>query len=117
MKRYMCCWVLAICLMTVFTAPCYSQDTYKAEETTMPVPTGERAMWDTLVMQPAGLVACLLGLGVSIVALPFAMFTKSEEPMFKALVAEPFSYTFARPVGQIDPPSPDISQVNPLPAR
>jgi len=103
--------------MTVFIAPCYSQDIYKVEETTMPAPTGERAMWDTLVMRPAGLVTCLLGLGVSALAMPFAMFTKSEEPMLKALVAEPFSYTFGRPVGDIDPPSPEISQVNPLPAR
>ena len=54
---------------------------------------------DVIVARPAGLVAIALGTAVFIVALPFAAISGSVEPVARTLVAEPFKFTFTRPVG------------------
>jgi hypothetical protein len=54
---------------------------------------------DVIIARPAGLVAIVLGTAVFIVALPFAAISGSVEPVAKTLVAEPFQFTFTRPVG------------------
>ena len=104
MKRYILSSLVLICAVVLFSAPLYSQEIYYSSAKTPP--TGERVLWDVLVMRPAGIVTCALGLGASIIALPFAAISRSEEGMFNALVTEPFSYTFARPVGQLDTVNP-----------
>ena len=54
---------------------------------------------DVLIARPAGLVAIVIGTAAFIVALPFAAISGSVEPVARTLVAEPFKFTFTRPVG------------------
>jgi len=54
---------------------------------------------DVIIARPAGLVTMVLGTAVFIVALPFAAISGSVEPVARTLIAEPFKFTFTRPVG------------------
>ena len=54
---------------------------------------------DVLIGRPMGIVATVLGTAVFIVALPFAALSGSVKPVAQTLVAEPFKFTFTRPVG------------------
>jgi len=54
---------------------------------------------DVFIGRPLGIVATVLGTAVFIVALPFATISGSVEPVARTLVADPFKFTFTRPVG------------------
>ncbi len=55
---------------------------------------------DVVLVRPLGLVAVVLGTAAFIVALPFSVPSGSVETTARTLVAEPFKYTFARPIGE-----------------
>lgn len=61
---------------------------------------------DVLVLRPAGLVACALGLVSAVIALPFAIPSHSMDKVSKVLIQEPFYYTFKRPLGKNLPRDP-----------
>jgi hypothetical protein len=63
-------------------------------------PTGGMMMWDTLFMRPIGMVATALGSVVWLVSLPFAALGGNTGESTQALVADPFEWTFGRPLGQ-----------------
>jgi hypothetical protein len=63
----------------------------------------DSAFYDIIFLRPAGIVTCAVGLAASVVALPFSLSSNSQEEVAKTLIADPFAYTFKRPVGQIDP--------------
>ena len=58
---------------------------------------------DALLLRPLGLAATVLGTAAFIVTLPFSLPTRSAEDAAKALVIEPAEYTFARPLGEVEP--------------
>lgn len=66
-------------------------------------PTGESILFDLLVLRPAGITACALGILASILSIPFSLGTQDTEYIGKKLIHEPFEYTFLRPLGQIEP--------------
>ena len=106
MKRFILFGLIIIFAVTFLAAPLYAQDVYKTWRPPNADPNGEKFLWDALVMRPAGLVTCLLGIGGFIVTLPFALTSQTQHQAFDSLVIEPFSYTFARPVGLLDPDNP-----------
>jgi hypothetical protein len=55
---------------------------------------------DVVILRPVGLVACAAGLAATIIALPFALPSGSMDKVTKALIGEPFYFTFKRPIGQ-----------------
>ena len=61
---------------------------------------------DVLVLRPAGLVACALGLVSALIALPFAIPSDSMDTVSRVLIQEPFYYTFKRPLGKNLPQNP-----------
>ena len=61
---------------------------------------------DILVLRPAGLVACALGLVSALIALPFAIPSDSMDTVSRVLIQEPFHYTFKRPLGKNLPQDP-----------
>lgn len=63
-------------------------------------PTGEGMLADLAFARPVGAAALVAGAAVSIVALPFALMSCKTKTMYKKLVAEPFCYTFQRPLGE-----------------
>ncbi len=55
---------------------------------------------DVVILRPVGLVACVAGLAATVIALPFALPSGSMDKVTKALISEPFYFTFKRPIGQ-----------------
>lgn len=55
---------------------------------------------DVLVLRPVGLAACVVGLAAAVIAMPFAIPSNSTDKVYQALIAEPFYYTFKRPLGK-----------------
>ncbi|HEY3277061.1 MAG TPA: hypothetical protein VGJ94_10610 [Syntrophorhabdaceae bacterium] len=64
---------------------------------------GTAVFFDIMILRPAGVLAVAGGLIASAIALPFALPTGSMGKVAKTMIEEPFCYTFARPVGNIDP--------------
>ena len=57
---------------------------------------------DLVLVRPLSLVGTVLGTAVFLVALPFTLPSGSVEKTANALVADPFEYTFNRPLGDFD---------------
>ena len=72
------------------------------DEYTGSMPEGDAILADVLVVRPLGIVACLVGIGGSFVTLPFAASSNSGDRVGRALLEEPFEYTFRRPLGDLD---------------
>jgi uncharacterized membrane protein YfcA len=106
MKRFIMLGIVIIFAFTFLAAPLYGEDVYKTWRPANAEPKGEKVLWDALVMRPAGLITCVLGIGGFIVSLPFALTSQTQDQAFDSLVVEPFNYTFARPVGLLDPANP-----------
>ncbi len=75
--------------------------------TSVPAFGGERTddmaiVFDVLLVRPVGVVAIVFGAALFIVSMPFAIPSGSVEKAGQALVAEPFKYTFSRPLGDFD---------------
>jgi hypothetical protein len=58
---------------------------------------------DVLILRPVGIAACVIGLAVAVVAMPFALPSKSTDKVYRALIEDPFHYTFTRPLGKNTP--------------
>ncbi len=65
-------------------------------------PTPEGMIVDFVLLRPLGIVATAVGTVFFIVSLPFSVPTGSAGKAFHKLVGEPASFTFARPLGQVD---------------
>lgn len=105
MRRLFFVALMLVCTTVLVAAPLYSQETDK-EQIAANQPAAESMLWDILVMRPAGLVTCVLGIGATIVALPFAIPSGSASKVADTLIGEPFMYTFGRPIGHFDPSEP-----------
>lgn len=55
---------------------------------------------DVLILRPVGLAACVVGLAAAVIAMPFALPSNSTDKVYRALIADPFNYTFKRPLGK-----------------
>jgi uncharacterized membrane protein YfcA len=106
MKRFILFCLVLIFSVTFIAAPLLAEDVYKTWQPPNARPNGEKMLWDSLVMRPAGLVSCLLGIGGFIVALPFALTSQTQGQAFDSLVVEPINYTFSRPMGLLDSTNP-----------
>jgi hypothetical protein len=58
---------------------------------------------DVLILRPVGLAACVVGLAAAVIAMPFALPSNSTDKVYRALIADPFHYTFRRPLGRSMP--------------
>lgn len=58
---------------------------------------------DAFLLRPLGLAATVLGTATFIATLPFSLPTRSADDAAKFLVVKPVEYTFARPLGEVDP--------------
>lgn len=57
---------------------------------------------DLVIVRPVALVGTVLGAAVFVVALPFTLPTQTVGQAAKVFVANPFEYTFNRPLGDFD---------------
>lgn len=61
---------------------------------------GEVIVADAVVVRPVGIAAIVFGACMAIVATPFALASGSTGKVYQKLVAEPFNFTFTRPLGE-----------------
>jgi hypothetical protein len=64
-------------------------------------PTGGTMLADAFMVRPFMLVGTILGTATFVVTLPFSLLGQNVGEAGKTLVAEPFMYTFARPLGEL----------------
>ena len=64
-------------------------------------PTGGTMLADAFMVRPFMLVGTILGTATFIVTLPLSLLGRNVGEAGKTLVAEPFMYTFARPLGEL----------------
>ena len=83
--------MLVVCALIVSTAPAFGETT-----------DGMGIVADVLIARPVGLVSIVFGSAMYIISLPFAIPSGSVEKAGKLLVADPFNYTFCRPLGDFD---------------
>lgn len=92
-KLFAIALAVVIIMMPVVSS---AADIYGADE-------ADAAAADTLLVRPFGIVSLAIGTAVFIVSFPFALLGGNVGETAKVLVADPFNYTFARPVGEFEP--------------
>ena len=61
--------------------------------------SGEKMIFDFIVVRPLGIVATTVGTCFFIVSLPFSLAGGNTKDAYQKMVVEPASYTFKRPLG------------------
>lgn len=90
------CALCAILLVFVTVVPA------SAADNNMPGPSAASMAFDAVLVRPLSAVATVLGTGLFVVSLPFSLLGHNTHSASKRLVAEPFKYTFVRPLGDFD---------------
>ena len=62
----------------------------------------ESMVADFAVMRPLGIGATVVGTAFFIVSLPFSALGKNTGTAWERMVADPFNFTFTRPLGEVD---------------
>ena len=62
----------------------------------------ESMVADFCVMRPLGIGATVVGTAFFIVSLPFSALGRNTGTAWNKMVADPFTFTFARPLGEVD---------------
>jgi hypothetical protein len=91
MKKTAIAW-LVVCALIVSTVPAFAGEPKD----------GMEIVADVLIVRPAGIVSVVFGTAMYVVSLPFAIPSGSVGRAGKLLVADPFNYTFCRPLGDFD---------------
>lgn len=96
--------VLAVLLLTVqMTAIAQDTAVPHQEHTEESADSAGLILVDALLLRPLGLAATVLGTAAFVLTLPFSLPTNSAGKAAKALVVQPATYTFARPMGEVKP--------------
>ena len=64
--------------------------------------SAESMMADVVFLRPLGIAATGVGVVFFVASLPFSMITGSTGEAFDKLIEDPATFTFARPLGNID---------------
>lgn len=64
--------------------------------------TGEKMVFDAIVLRPAGLITTVAGSAIYTISLPFSLLGGNEKEARENLVKNPARYTFKRPLGELD---------------
>lgn len=87
--------LLCVCAATHAGSP--GSVSYSSSADSAPSAIGMAA--DLFIARPLGLAATVLGTGVFVVALPFALISGNVADPARRLIAEPAEFTFTRPLG------------------
>ena len=83
-------------IVILYSAAAFAEGPYKSEEIVL----------DVIAARPLGLATLAIGTAFFIVSLPFAVISGSTDVTAKALLADPFNYTFTRPLGDFNNSAP-----------
>jgi hypothetical protein len=97
LKKWITRGVVIIILLGFVGVPSmvWAQDDLNLDE-----PTGTDIIFDFMIARPLGCVSVALGTSLFVVTLPFAVATGSADNTAKALVAQPYNFTFVRDLGE-----------------
>ena len=90
-------WSMMI-IMILSSAAAFAEDTHKEEETIV----------DLIAVRPLGFVTLTIGAAFFIASLPIGVISGSTDKAVKVLVADPFNYTFTRPLGDFNNSDPHM---------
>lgn len=85
----------AIALVAVPGMTCFAQELEMDSDVIAGKMTG-----DALVARPLGLAATIIGGAIFVVSLPFSALGGNTKSAFNYLLADPFTFTFNRPLGE-----------------
>lgn len=90
--------VVAVLMIWAAGGACFAgdQESYRVERNMDDIPV----IIDVLIMRPVGVAACIVGLVAALIAMPFAVPSGSTDKVYRALIEDPFNYTFKRPIGK-----------------
>jgi len=75
----------------------YASDSFSDDK-----PSAEEMLVDVFLVRPIGIITSVMGTGFFIVSLPFSFLGGNTVDVFNELVAGPITFTFKRPVGELD---------------
>ena len=84
----------AVALFVVPCTTCLAQGLEKDDD----IIAGKMA-GDALIVRPLGLCATVMGGAVFVVSLPFSVLGGNTKSAYDYLLADPFTFTFVRPLG------------------
>jgi len=94
------CWTLrseevseSTRLMETIGTPYPPQESYS-------YPDGGAIAIDLAMGRPLGFAAMVLGAGLALIAMPFALASHTTGPVYERLVVEPYMFTVCRPLGE-----------------
>jgi hypothetical protein len=90
--------IVLLTVLALVTAPCMTCFAGQLQ-TDDEIVAGSMA-GDALVARPLGLCATVIGTGIFVVSLPFSLLGRNTDKAFDYLMADPFQFTFSRPLGE-----------------
>ncbi len=107
MKVSLCAVVMAMALMMLAgaaTNPVFGQDMdIKQDLYSSDRHPGDAMLLDFVILRPLGIIASGLGIATAVVVTPFTLMSSGKTAAaYKALVVDPLSYTFRRPLGDLE---------------
>ena len=100
MKKKILFVLITIILLGIIAPSAYCQETEKTSY--RGTGKGEAMLFDLIFLRPLGIASCAIGFAGTIASLPLTIPNNNAEEVANALVTEPVSYTFIRPLGQVD---------------
>jgi hypothetical protein len=94
-RKRMVVLLTVLALVVVPSMSCFAQDLEHDDD----IIAGKMA-GDALVVRPLGLCATVIGGVVFVVSLPFSALGGNTASAYKYLLADPFKFTFSRPLGE-----------------
>lgn len=94
-RKHMIVLLTVLALVAVPCMSCYAQDLEHDND----IIAGKMA-GDALVVRPLGICATVLGGALFVVSLPFSALGGNTDSAFNYLLADPFNFTFKRPLGE-----------------
>jgi hypothetical protein len=94
--------ILVFCLLCCMILPVRAEEMngIPQQPKRTEAPSGEEIAADAVLVRPVGLVAIVLGVGLAIVATPFALTSGSTKQVWDRLVCDPAEFTIHRPLGE-----------------
>lgn len=90
--------VVLLCVVSVSQA----SDDHHAYNHPDILSTGEKMVFDAIVLRPVGLVTTVAGSAIYTISLPFSLLGGNEKEARENLVNNPARYTFKRPLGDLE---------------
>jgi hypothetical protein len=95
--------VIALLLVVLATPQALAAEQKGPAQSSTTAASPEGMVFDLIILRPLGLAGTVFGTAIFIVSLPFSVLGGNTGEAAQKLVVEPAKFTFARPLGQVEP--------------